>query len=143
MFSRRFKAVLVSRASPTCHVCFSPRYHPPRCKKQEPIRPTMAAAPFRVRIPGGQHNLIELAPQSSGLAVKEAVSAAVGLEVGTFSLKSDADGRFSVFHAGLTGDWTTGARVQLEAEEAKTATNKCSSLSFFFLVRPQCFYAQR
>jgi len=52
----------------------------------------------------------------------------VGLEVGTFSLESDVDGRFSVFHAGLTNDWTTGARVQLEAEEAKAATNKCSSL---------------
>ena len=105
----------------------------------------MAAAttPFRVRTPGGQYKRIKLAPQSSGLDVEKAVSAAVGLEFGTFSLQSDVDECFSVFHAGLTDDWTTGASVQLEAEEAKAATNKCHSS--FFLVRPQYFYlyAQR
>ena len=69
----------------------------------------MAAAPtlLNVRIPGGHYESVELVPELSPQDVKEIVAGAVGLPVGTFILKSDADGRTTGFHAGLTGNWTT------------------------------------
>lgn len=88
----------------------------------------MAAAPtlLRIRVTGGPYKLVELVPGLSSLDVKEAVALAVSLPVGSFGIKSDADGRVATFHSGLTGNWTAVALPALAA--APSALGECSGV---------------
>ena len=66
-----------------------------------------APVPFRVRYAGyrgGAFLPVLLAPGASEQGVEEVVAVRVGLAPETFGIRN-ADGVFSTFHAGLTGDW--------------------------------------
>ena len=65
---------------------------------------TPEKVPFRVRYGAGRWHRVRLAPEMSEAGIKEAVSLAVGLPVGTFGL-INAEGDTTGFHAGLVGDW--------------------------------------
>ena len=66
----------------------------------------LAAAPFRVRYGvGGDFVPVSIAPSDLAADIKEAVAAAVGLRVGTFSIRNSASGGTSTFRGTLEGDW--------------------------------------
>lgn len=62
-------------------------------------------AAFRVRHGGGAFLPVLLPPGAAAQDIKEAVALTVGLAVGTFGVRSAADGVASPLHAGLAGDW--------------------------------------
>ena len=62
-------------------------------------------APFRVRYGTGPFQRVRLAPGMSEAGIDRTVAGAVGLAVGTFTIRNLASGATSPCHAGLVGDW--------------------------------------
>ena len=81
-------------------------------------------AEFRVRSGSGPYTAVSILGGSE-LGVKEAIAAATGLSVGSFSIK-DKSGKVSVFRGDLVGDWDV---VLLNAQPGAGAGGEAGALA--------------